>query len=501
MRCGLSKSKMLSGLQCPKRLYLEVHQPELADALDEAVFTAGHAVGDMARTLYPGGLLIEHDLAAALAATREAMQTADDFVLFEPVVQHGGIVVRADILERRHGKLWLTEVKAAASIKQYHYNDVAIQAWAFEGAGYPLDLVWLAHVDTTFVYQGDGRYEGWLKLVDVTAETCERMVHVPAWALILQEWLAGPLPVISIGKHCSDPFPCPFFRHCSSLVSRPAFPLDTLPHAGKLIEQLTAEGYSDMREVPAERLRSARHLRMQRCATRGSFELGAEACDWLEPLEYPRYYLDFETISFAVPIWKDTRPYEQLPFQWSCHLELDDGEIRHLSFLDTTGQAPMRAATEALIAALGQTGPVFYYSSFDRSVVTSLAERFPDLAEELLPIRQRMIDLLPIAERYYYHPSMAGSWSLKSVLPTIAPELAYDSLDVKDGTMAQQAYVEMIDPHTSQERRDQIAKALKEYCGRDTLALVRLAHFLCPREQEAAYIIERSTMPASEPDR
>jgi hypothetical protein len=478
MRYRLSKSKILSGLQCRKRLYLEVHQPELADAVDEGVFIAGRVVGETARTLYPGGMLIESDLAAALAATQEVMQTADDFVLFEAVIQHAGILVRADILERRKGKLRLIEVKATASIKPYHYDDVAIQAWTFEGAGYALDSVWLAHVDTDFIYAGDGQYQGWLKLVDVTAETRERMASVPAWALALQASLAGPMPVVSIGKHCSSPFPCPFFGHCSSLVSRPAFPLDTLPKAAKLIGELAADGYRDIRDVPVERLRSPRHLRMQRCAAHGGFELDRQARDWLEPLEYPRYYLDFETIAFAVPVWKDTRPYEALPFQWSCHIESSGGDIRHRSFLDTTGEAPMRALAEALVAALGETGPVFCYSPFDRSVVASLAKRFPDLAGELQLIRERMIDLLPIAERSYYHADMAGSWSLKSVLPTIAPELAYDSLGVRDGTMAQQAYAEIIDPATPRNRREQLVKALQEYCERDTLALVKLAHFL-----------------------
>ena len=139
----------------------------------------------------------------------------------------------------------------------------------------------------------------------------------------------------------------------------------------------------------------------------------------------------------------------------------------------------MRAFAESLIAYVGGMGPVFTYSSFERKVLTSCAGRFPDLAERLGAIMDRIVDLRPLTERSYYHPQMMGSWSIKAVIPTIAPELDYGGLgEVQDGTQAQVAYLEAIHPQTAPERRQAIERDLMTYCKHDTLAMVRLAHFL-----------------------
>ncbi|MGI9045988.1 MAG: DUF2779 domain-containing protein [Burkholderiales bacterium] len=179
-----------------------------------------------------------------------------------------------------------------------------------------------------------------------------------------------------------------------------------------------------------------------------------------------------------MPIWARTLPYEQLLFQWSCHREIAAGaEAQHADFLDSTGGSPMQAAAEALIAALGENGPIVVYGHFESMIISKLAARFPDLAPALLALRERLVDLLPLARRHYYHPAMACSWSLKSVLPTIAPELGYDALEVRDGNMAQQAYLELIDAKTTMAQRARLKAGLLEYCERDTLALVRVVQF------------------------
>lgn len=126
----LSKSRILSGLQCPKRLYLQVHQPDLAetDASTEHRYRVGHEVGEVARSLQPGGkLMVVHDLNVALEATKQELESPGDKILFEPAFAHGGVLVRADILSRRRGELELREVKSSTSVKEYHHPDVAIQ--------------------------------------------------------------------------------------------------------------------------------------------------------------------------------------------------------------------------------------------------------------------------------------------------------------------------------------------------------------------------------------
>ncbi len=204
----------------------------------------------------------------------------------------------------------------------------------------------------------------------------------------------------------------------------------------------------------------------------------------MQELAWPRFYIDFETIAFAVPIWAGTRPYEALPFQWSCHVDRgiensgDEG-YEHLEFLDLTGEPPMRQCAEALIDALGDEGPIVVYTSYEKTVLSRLAARYPDLSDPIEALIARLVDLHPVMKSAYYHPDMHGSWSLKAVLPTISAGLNFTDLDtVKDGMAAQTAYLEAIDTKTSSERREELRRALLEYCRYDTLALLKLVeHF------------------------
>jgi len=240
------------------------------------------------------------------------------------------------------------------------------------------------------------------------------------------------------------------------------------------------EGYTDLRQIPAERLSRPLHRRVRQAALTGSAELDPAAGKLLSAQAYPRRYLDFETVSFAVPIWADTRPYAtQIPFQWSCHVEAAPGAVMHRAYLADGPHDPRRRFAETLLDAVGETGPIFVYNgAFERRIMRELAEYFPDLAPRLHPAIGRIVDLLPLARVHYYHPEMHGSWSLKAVLPTIAPELAYEDLEVADGGMAQEAFREMIHTETQVERRAALHHALLAYCERDTMALVHLVrHF------------------------
>jgi hypothetical protein len=213
--------------------------------------------------------------------------------------------------------------------------------------------------------------------------------------------------------------------------------------------------------------------------TSGEAEIDPMAGECVRALAFPRFYLDFETIQFAVPMWVGTRPYEQLPFQWSCRVEHAVGRLEHKEFLDVSGEAPMRRFAEALLAQLGDDGAVVVYGQFEAMILRQLASRFPDLEFALLQVIDRIEDLLPIMREHYYHPAMRGSWSLKSVLPTIAPELSYQDLgEVQDGGGAQAAYLGAIDDCTTADRKDRLARYLSDYCCMDTLALWRIVRFL-----------------------
>jgi hypothetical protein len=466
--------------QCPKRLWLEIKRPELVvyPPSTQRLFGMGHQVGAVARDLQPGGVLVDPPtLGQAARDTARLLARGGDLTLFEATFSHGGVLVRADLLLRKAGATRMVEVKSATAVKPYHVDDIAVQTWVVRGAGVPLERVTLACIDRDFLYAGDGDYRGLFAETDVTGQVDELVGQVPGWIAGCAATLAGDLPEHDLWAGCDSPFACPFLALCSEGL--PEYPVTLLPRGRAVVEELLAAGYDDLRLVPEHWAFAEQHRRVWQATRTGRPDYDPQAAAHLAALPFPRFYLDFETIQFAVPVWAGTRPWEQLPFQWSCHVERAPGELEHREFLDTSGEPPMRSCADTLLAALGAEGPIFVYSGFERGVLAALAARFPDLQRPLAALAERLVDLLPVTRAAWYHPAMKGSWSIKDVLPTVAPELDYADLgEVHDGTAAQIAFAEAVHPDTPTDRADELAHGLLAYCAQDTLALVRLRRFL-----------------------
>lgn len=477
----LSKSKINAGLQCERRLWLETFRRDAMEVTAEAqaAFDTGNEVGEIARQLFGPGVLIGHQdaLDRAVAQTEELIAARPRLAVFEAAFRHSDVLVRADVLKPVSRGYDLIEVKSATRVKDEYFNDCAIQAWVISNAGLPLRRIHVAHINNEYVYRGDGDYTGLLVTEDVTDAVRERLTQVPGWVKRFKQVLQGDEPEIKTGAHCDTPYSCACFAYCRAQEpAGPKYPVDILPHAGKLLLALQEEGYADLCKVPASRLKNPRHLRIRAASISGQPFLDPEAAKEISKLAFPRYYLDFETVSFAVPRWAGTRPYQQLPFQWSCHVERADGSLEAKMFLDLSGQPPMRAFAESMLDALGRRGPILVYNApFEKGRIAELADMFPDLARPLQALLPRVVDLLPIAREHYYHPDMMGSWSIKKVIPTIAPDLDYAGLeDVASSGDAPLAYLEAIHPDTAASRRAELDQALRRYCANDTIAMVRL---------------------------
>jgi hypothetical protein len=200
-------------------------------------------------------------------------------------------------------------------------------------------------------------------------------------------------------------------------------------------------------------------------------------------LPYPRYYFDFEGIDLPVPRWQGVRPYEQIPFQWSCHIERSPGAFDHAEFLDLTGNDPSRPCIERMqdVISPDDGGPIFvYYQTYEKSRLAELSIRHPEFTGVVQKYIGRLFDLHPLVKQYFYHPQMRGSFSIKGVLPAIAPNLDYGELDeVQEGTAAQVAYLyAALDPNTTAERKADLEAKLRMYCRQDTWAMVEVAYFL-----------------------
>lgn len=480
---GLSKSKLLSSLQCRKRLWLEVHRRDLIEVspATEQNFAFGHRVGEVARQQVAGGVLIgaDNNLKQALAETK-ALVAAGTSALFESTFEHDGLLVRTDILTQSRGRFRINEVKASTSVKDYHLSDAAIQAWVLEKSGLKVDAVAIQHIDNTFVYPGGGSYEGLFSEVPVGKEIKPLLKEVPKWVAEARETLAGKEPKIEMGKQCTDPYECPFMAYCESLTPQTEFPLTLLPNVSRTLPGLVAEGYRDLKDIPEGRLGSAAQDRVRRAHVSGRAEFDPTVKKLMREYGYPRAYLDFETINFAVPIWKGTRPYQQVAFQWSLHFEAQRGRWQHHGHLDLSGDLPAEPLLRKLLAALPDDGPIFAYNAgFEKRCLDELVEFVPSCKRAVERAQARLVDLLPLTRSHYYHPDMAGSWSLKAVLPTIPGGKDYSELEeVKDGGTAQLAYAEAIAPGTSPSRKTELERALIEYCKQDTEALITLSRFL-----------------------
>ena len=490
----LSKSKLIAYRQCPKRLWLEVHQPELKEdsAETQARFQMGHQVGEIARRIYDPegkGALIDaqtEGFAQAFARTARLLANSHN-PIFEAGLQANGALAFADVmlpvLEKGQPAWRMVEVKSSASVKDYHYDDIAVQAYIAHAAGVKLKSVALAHIDSSWVYPGDEDYRGLLVENDFTAEVSARFEEVKGWIAEAQQIVARPVePEIAVGDQCYTPFECGFCNYCNRNNPPPKLaehPIEWLPRFSAAKREQLEDGVDDILGVPDDIL-SEKQALVKECtlANKVYFDTAGAAAD-LAPYGFPAYFLDFETIQFVVPIWKGTRPYQHIAFQFSLHTLAEDGQLAHTAFLDLSGKDPSEALAKAMVRACGDQGPVFVYKAgFEGTRIRHLAERFPDLAKELLDINARLVDLYPIACNRYYHPSQQGSWSLKVVLPAVAPELSYDDLDgVQDGGMAIDAYCEATNPDTTAERKNEIEKQLLTYCQMDTFATVRLWQF------------------------
>ena len=483
MSHGLSKSRLQAFRQCPKRLWLAVHRPDLREVSPETEqrLQIGFQVGDIARTLHPDGVSINTpDPREALALTRRALAEHPDRPLFEATFQRDGVLVRADLLLPETGGYRLREVKASTSLKDEHRADCAIQAWVI-GATLSLTGVELAHVDTAFVYPGGGDYRGLLSPNPVDEDIARLLPAVPQWIATARATLDGAEPAIAIGPQCHSPYDCPFQSYCDAgQPPQSGYPLDCLPRlAGQRLQGLVDREITAVRHIPSDYPLTAQQGRVARVIQSGVAERDPAAVAFLNGLGYPRYYLDFESMQVAVPPWAGSRPYQQLVVQWSCHVETAPGRLAHQAFLAEGQDDPRRAFAETLLAVVGDAGPVFVYNrGFEVGRLRELAQMYPDLAAMLAALIARVVDLKPLTERYYCHPALKGSWSLKAVLPTIAPDLDDEELAIGDGGAASSAWRELYHPDTPTERRAELRAALADYCRRDTLALVRLAAFL-----------------------
>jgi CRISPR/Cas system-associated exonuclease Cas4 (RecB family) len=482
----------MSGLHCERRLWLLVNRPSdrrEPTLAEQRRMDFGIEFGREVTRLFPGGIEITADYRhpqEALDATATLLQ-GDAPALFEAAFLHHDVLIRADILKPSDGVAgaWdLIEVKSASNGEsgrkgklKKHVSDMAVQLYVLEGAGITVGSASLAWVNSEYERIGD---LDWNQLVVFEDHTEVVRLRAAEAGNELDEFLAmisrSDMPAGVYGKtKCAE---CEFSEICWG--DEPEDSIIHLPRiSAKKLGELSEMGVNRIPEIPADYPLTKTQRPMVEALNhpKGFVAARDQLNQWIKSLAYPIYYFDFESWNPCIPPFDQTRPYMQIPFQYSVHIqERPEAEPTHREFLAGPEGDPRPELIERMIADLGEAGSiVVHHAEFETKRIMELAEYSPAHRPELASLLGRIRDTeVPFKENWYLHPGLMGRSTIKVVLPTLAPEMSYDELEIGEGQTASLAFGDMVDGRIAGENVSAAREALLDYCRLDTQAMVTI---------------------------
>lgn len=488
MNLNLSKSQYLRGIQCEKSLWLYKYKRELQDLPNDsqlARFKGGVEVGALALKLFDCKDKIDFetsDFAQKIAQTDSLLKNGAKSIA-EATFAHNGILVMIDILQITKRGLIINEVKSSTSIKPVHIDDLAIQYFVLSNAVRQIGLqvigANLVHINREYERSGDLELEKLFCKIDCFESVLAKQSEVEQNLMRFEQILtsANP-PKIPIDLHCDNPYECDFKGVCFGAIPKEnsVFNIARLDSRKKFaLYHSGIVGFSDIRDFSA--FNDKQRLQIK-CALERKVYIDKDAIHaFLATLRYPIYHLDFESFTEAVPSFDGERPYMQVPFQYSLHIDYGDSRLEHREFLADCEGDPRESLAESLVQNIPQGAFILAYNaSFEKGVMKNLGLIFPQYAEIMDGFVANVADLMtPFAQKSYYHYAMNGSYSIKAVLPALVPEMAngYKDLDlIHNGGEANETFprLKFMDEST----RESYRNALLEYCKLDTLAMVKV---------------------------
>ncbi len=480
---GLSKSKYCKGIQCPKILWLDMNRPELATPLDPAVMETGNRVGEIARSYFGEYKLVTYDTdkERMVEETRQ-MLTLGDGIIAEASFLQDGLFCSVDILRIQGDECSIVEVKSSTETKEVYIDDLAFQYYVLAECGLKVSGAYLLHINSDYIRNGPLDIKKLFCLEDHTEEVLAEYDLVGANIENIRDYLHKNTeePEKDLSMCCESPYHCAYYEYCArNLPHKSVFDIRGLYSSRKY--RYYQEGIVSFEDIIKKqpKLSSNQWNQVESEYYDKPDRINTEGIKaFLNTLSYPIYHLDFETFQQAIPEYDGLHPYEQIPFQYSLHIEYEDGRLEHKEFLAKEGTDPRRAIAESLCKDFPKDECVLAYNmSFERGVLARLAAAFPDLSDHLLAIRENIHDLMiPFQKQYYYTKDMQGSYSIKYVLPALYPndpELDYHSLEgIHHGGEASAAFAGL--SGKAPEEILTIRENLLKYCGLDTYAMVKV---------------------------
>jgi len=463
-------------LQCPKLIWSAYNAKHLFPPVDDAlqaVFDQGHEVGAFAKTMFPDGVEIDTDptdFEGAIELTKKRISSRCP--IFEATLSANGGYARADILIPVGKNEWdIIEVKSTTSLKDVHIPDLAFQTWVFTGAGIKIRRCFLCHINNQFVRHGEVDPKEFFTLRDVTAE-------VSAYSTEIEDQIgdmgkiirSAKCPEVQIGKQCDSPYTCALHDHCWSFLP-PHNVLDLYDDKKGRGWDLLNRGVLRLADIPDDYSLSAKQVIQREVAISGKpHSKTIQIQTFLKGLQYPLHFLDFETFQTAIPMFDGTRPYEQIPFQYSLHIIHKAGaKPDHRKFLADGRNDPRPEFMRQLKSSIEPSGSIVVFNaSFEKSRLKECAAVLPEYASWVTAVNGRIVDLLnPFKAFNFYHPNQCGSASMKSVLPALTGN-DYTSLEIQEGGAASREFLRVTFGDVSESERKRVRSALEKYCGQDT---------------------------------
>lgn len=465
----LTKSKYMNGLQCPRLMWFADRKmlPEITIS-DEHKFKQGHDFEKYVKQLYPKHVdLSELDFTANIEKTKEMID--DKETIFEAGIKVEDYFIRADIL-KPNGKSWdLYEIKSTTQVKPQHIPDLAFQKFVCEKAGLKINKCFVVFLNNEYVKKGEINAEEMILQEEVTGKV-EEIHDIERNAIEFLKILSQEEPPnICISMDCNKPYSCALKNDCWSTL-----PENNVLHLTnwRVYWDLLAKGIKDIKDIPEGTQLNAKDIILIKAVEKESpVVLKKELREFLDSLNYPLCHFDFETFDTAVPIFDNSSPYQKIPFQYSLHIQRENGEVEHKEFLSEGGD-PRKKLLEQMKKDLKGKGDIIVFNkAFEISVMKKLAENFPEHADWLEQAINRIVDLAdPFRKFYYYNKSQKGSYSIKKVLPAITGK-SYSELEINNGGEASMLYFySHIEPKL--ENKEEIRKNLLKYCELDTIGMV-----------------------------
>jgi hypothetical protein len=482
----LSKSLYTKGIQCPKALWLKKYKPSVLtppDAKAQAIFDTGNEVGDLACSLFPDGREVPYTTEYSQMLSTTAWWLDDGLShIYEATFSYDGILVMVDVLKVEDDGLSIYEVKSSTSVKDIYLHDASIQCYVLKCLGYKIKSTNIVHINSDYVRGDELDIHELFTIVDVSDEVNSLLPDIPQKLKEFESYLSDRVndPNIDIGKHCTKPYECDAKEYCWRVQRDiPEYSIFNIFNLGskKQIE-LYSNGIVDIDDIPDDFDMTANQANaVKNYKSKQTFIDREKIQSFFKNITYPIYHLDFETYQQAIPQFRGIKPFEQIPFQYSLHIEYEDGTLEHKEYLSPDSVDSRYELASRLCRDIPRDATVLAYNmSFEKGVIKRLADMFANLREHLLSINEGMQDLMtPFQKKWYVTPSMRGSYSIKYVLPALVPEFekAYKDLDVvQNGQEAMNAFANIA--KLNEQEKQKVRTALLEYCKLDTLAMVKI---------------------------